>query len=130
MSLIIPDSGEIEMLKRILNLSTPDNLTLHLFTNDVNVKETTRLGELTECNKSGYSSVILTESGWATSGSPTEASHKEKEFTILEAVSIYGYYITNTAGTVLMFVERFVDGPYTLPENGGSIYITPKIQLS
>ena len=45
-------------------------------------------------------------------------------------VSVYGYFVTNNAGTVLLWAERFTDGPYNLPSGGGSIKITPSIEAS
>jgi hypothetical protein len=59
------------------------------------------------------------------------ATYSEQTFTFTAAVTAYGYYITTTEVTPnLLWVERFSDGPYTLPAGGGDIAITPRLTLN
>jgi len=132
MALVVPDSGEVEMLKRILNVTIADpDVVLRLYTNDYTPIETSVVGSFTDATGAGYAPVTMTPATWTISGDPTEAIYSEIElaFTAAEP-TIYGYFLTNTADNTLLWAERFVDGPYVIPAGGGSVFITPKIQLA
>jgi hypothetical protein len=58
----------------------------------------------------------------------TTASYPEQTFTMTAASTDYGVYITNNAGTQVLWAERFSDAPHTLPSGGGTEKITVKIQ--
>jgi len=192
MSFVLVNEGEKEALGRWVNKNTPDDLVLHLYTNDLTPDEDTALGDLTESTGAGYSPVTLTGANWqlfcktdattwaadtvyaedvlvvptaggnlfyraiqgGTSGSSeptwpttpgatvvdggviwecmqhTLAEYPEVTFAYTGAeAAIYGYYITNNAGTVLHIAERFTDGPYSIPTGGGEVRVTPRIKL-
>ena len=134
MALLVPDVGEVEMLSRILNYSATGNVVLRLFTNNVTPGETNVVGSYTEMNGMGYAAKTLTGTSWsiATLSGVTSAAYAEQSFDLTagSGVVAYGYYVTNVAGSVLLWAERFTDGPYTIPTGGGSIKITPNIQLA
>jgi hypothetical protein len=132
MALVVPDVGEVELLSRMLNKSTPDDVVLHLYTNNKTPAEGDVVGDYTESTGAGYGAITLTGTTWgvSTTAGTTTASYAQQTFTYTGAdPNIYGYYVTNTAGTTLLWAEIFSDGPYSIPSGGGSVKITPKIEL-
>lgn len=129
---VVSDVGEVEMIKRIVNLADNGDLVLHLFTNNYIPDENSVLGSFTEASVQGYAPITLEGSSWTvgTVGGVSEASHPQITFTLEEAVTCYGYYVTDLAGTGLIWCERFTEGGYQIPSGGGSIKITPKLRLS
>ena len=99
--------------------------------NDKTPSESDTVSDYTECSTSGYSSKTLTGANWSvsTTSGTTEASYSEQTFSLTGSATVYGYYITDNGGTILIAAERFSDGPYSIPSGGGDIKVTPKIQL-
>jgi hypothetical protein len=130
MSLVCPDSAEILMLQYIVNMTSPDNRLLKLFKNNVTPGESTVIGTLTEATQAGYAPVTLVGSSWTTTQSSgvTTAVYSERTFTFTTGATIYGYYIT-TMTNALLWVERFSGAPFTLPDGGGEIAISPRLTL-
>jgi len=57
--------------------------------------------------------------------------YSEQAFDFTTRTTVYGYYVTTIEGTPkLLWMERFTDGPYLLPVDGGEIGVTPKIELN
>jgi len=126
MALLVPNVGESEMLERILNGA--DDLVLHLFEVDHTPVEADVVTSYDEVSTGGYASIALT-SPWTISGDPTEGAYPQVSFDFTGAATVYGYYVTNGDNSILLWAERFSDGPYNIPSGGGSVKITPKIQL-
>lgn len=125
MALKVCDCGEVEFLTRVTSY---EGSKLKLYSNDYTATETSTIGNFTECAVSGYAQKSLASGSWTytTSGTVT-ASYAEQEFLLTTAASVYGYTVTNSAGTVLMWAERFTGAPFVLPTGGGSIKITLNI---
>jgi hypothetical protein len=116
----------------MLNIATPTNTVLHLYSNNLTPSSTTVIGDVTEVASGGYASVTLTSSSWtvATSvGGITTATYSEQTFNITTSSTVYGYYITNVAGD-LLWLERFTAAPFQLPGSGGQILVTSTISLN
>jgi hypothetical protein len=135
MALLVPDEGEVELLRRMLNYSgaaVPD-VVLRLYTNNRTPGEGDDTSSYTESTGSGYSEITLTGSSWtvATVTGTTTAEYAQQTFTYTGAEpNIYGYYVTDDEPeTIVLWAELFSDGPYAIPSGGGSVKITPKIQL-
>jgi len=129
---ILVNEGEIETLKRMVNKSTPADLVLRLFSNNVTPAETDTCTTYTECNITGYSAITLTGSNWTVvtdADGKGKASYAEQTFSLSASGTVYGYYITNSDKTILFIAEAFSDGPYNIPSGGGEIHITPTIKL-
>lgn len=141
MALVVPDIAEILMLQYIVNMIGQDgnaapsggHRLLRLFTNNLTPGESTVLGEVTEASgTTGYAPVTLVGSSWTTTqtNGTTTAVYSEQTFTFTTNVTIYGYYVTTIEGSPrLLWLERFSGAPFTLPEGGGQIGITPKLTL-
>lgn len=130
MSLVTPNQGEVECLSRILNKVTPADVELRLFVNDIVPDEGTVVGDLIECSAAGYAAKTLPGANWTIStdaNDVTTAEYPEQIFSLSEAATIYGYYVTSNG--VLLWLERFPDAPWTFPDNGGDAKVTPRYTL-
>jgi hypothetical protein len=123
MALMVPNVGEREILTRAL---TYEGSKLKLYTNDYTCTETSVIGDFTEATVVGYAHKTLATGTWvvSTATNITTASYAEQEFLPTTAVSCYGYMVSNSVGTVLIYAERFTGAPFTLPAGGGSIKVT------
>lgn len=128
MAFITVDQGESLILKYITNkLTATENLVLRLFTNNYTPVETTTESNVTEASGNGYSAITLTGASWTTSGT-SQIAYAQQTFTFTGALgNVYGYYLTQTSSGLLVFVEKFSDGPYNIQNNGDTIKITPVI---
>lgn len=130
MALMVPNVGEVEILTRAV---TYEGSKLKLYTNDYTCTETSVIGNFTECAVTGYAQKSLTGtvsgSTWVVSTASliTTASYAEQEFLPTTAVSVYGYMVTNSAGSTLLWAERFTGAPFVIPAGGGSIKVTLNI---
>jgi len=130
MSLLAPTVGEIELIKIMINKVAATNVRLHLYSNNYTPTATTALTELVESTGTGYVSVVLTGSSWVVStDSTTVATYAQQTFIYIGADTIYGYYITSNASTALLWAELSAGAPYSIPAGGGSIKVTPTIEL-
>lgn len=133
MALVCPDlHGEILFLQYIVGMVNAGNPVLHLYSNDVVPTDTTVIGDLVEVNAStGYSAITLMSSNWTTvqSGGVTTAVYPQQTFNFTTAVTAYGYYVTDETGK-LLWLERFSGAPFTIPDGGGTISITPQLSLT
>ena len=135
------DQGENRIATIVFGATAVENYYLGIYANTVEPSEaatcvalTTTAGitEIAEPGAGGYARAVLTRGTWTTAGSVV--SYPQQTFTASGATwgSAYGYYITTTsAGTagLLMAVETFSDGPYTI-NDGDSVKITPSITIS
>lgn len=128
MTLLVSNTGDVESLKRMLNYSATGDVKLKLFKNNVTVAKTDTTSTYTESTAAGYSSATLTGSSWtfSTVNSVTTGTYPAVTFTYTAAETVYGYYVTNLAGTVLLWSEAF-SAPCAIPSGGGSITVTPTI---
>jgi hypothetical protein len=133
MALVVPNEGAQELLRRGLNYSATGNVVLRLFKSNTTPAETDTVATYTEADFTGYASVTLTGASWTvTNADPASASYAKQTFTSSagsQNQNVYGYYATNAAGTVLLWAERFSDGPYNIANNGDKIEVTPVVTL-
>lgn len=126
MALMVPCVGEVVFLTRVM---TYEGSKLKLYTNDYTCTETSIIGNFTECVVAGYVQKSLSSGSWtiSTATNITTASYAEQEFLPTTAVSCYGYMVTNSAATVVLWAERFTGAPFVIPAGGGSIKVTLNI---
>lgn len=129
MALVHPNEGAQEALRRWLNYSATGDVKLHLFKSNTTPGETDTVATYTEATFTGYAAVTLTGASWTvTNADPASASYAKQTFTSSagsQNENVYGYYVTNSGGTILMWAERFSDGPYNVVNNGDKIEVTP-----
>lgn len=133
MPLVVPDLGEVRLLEYLVNKTSPTNLVLHLYTNNVTLSnDNFSTGSFTEATATGYSSVTLTGSGWTastTSGVSAALYGSGITFSFSVGQDVQGYYVTDTSNNIL-WAEEFPGAPFQLPLAGGDIAVRPQIQLS
>ncbi len=137
MPLKIPDVGEIEILKQILGQAggVPlEGLTIRLYQNDVTPSDTDTLATFTECNFSGYvEQSLLNWSPPATVNDKAESQADAVSYTHdggPTSNQVYGYFVTDSAKTILYYAERDPAAPRSMAGAGDKITIAPKFTLS
>lgn len=125
MTLLVPNQSAVRMLKAIVNHTMPEDLVLKLFTND-------DVTPHTEASGFGYAPITLSRRSWQfVEGEPSYAIHPEETFTFTgDLGNVYGYFIAQDLSGILMWTERFADGPYAIVNNGDKIRIVPRLELS
>lgn len=132
MALVVPNVGEVRLLKYALNHTNAEDQIIRLYKNNYTPVEGSVAGDFTEATFTGYVSLPLTGSSWsiATVSGVTTASYAAQGFTSSAdqaAQDVYGYYIVDATSGILLWAERFTDGPYTIAVNGDQINVMPKI---
>jgi hypothetical protein len=122
------------ILANALNKTSPLNLTLRLFTNNITPADSDNVNAsgYTEATFTGYGGIALTAGSWSiTTADPSVASYAQQTFTSTTATpqTVYGYYITRSDGT-LFTAERFSDGPYSISNATLPIKVTPTINAT
>ena len=133
MAIVCPDVwGEILLLQYIMGMVSATNKVMHLFSNNVTPSDTTVIGDLTEvAGSTGYVPITLATTGWTTTQSSgvTTAVFSLQTFTFSTDATSYGYYVTDTVNR-LLWLERFTNAPFEIPDGGGTISITARLTLS
>lgn len=125
MDLLFPNDGLVEQLTRILN----GTVKYHLFTNNVMPTLADTVSTYTEAAWTGYAAVSKTFSDFTINGvsgnlgfaiaSPIAFSNSSGS-----SQAAYGYYVTDSAGAILLAAARFDSAPVSIP-NGGSTSVVP-----
>lgn len=134
MTLIAPKAGEILLLRYIVNLArdNTDHNVLHLYDNDVTPSETSTAASFTEPSLAiGYAAITLVGSLWTIQqvGDVTTAVFSEQTFTFTTGAEVFGYFVTDTSGSILWAERLLADGSFELPAGGGTVAITPALTL-
>lgn len=128
MAFLVPNAGEDFCLGKIVNSTdiASQNLFLKLYESNTTPTETSVVGDFTEVTDGTYNAIELTGSSWVILNGL--ASYAQQTFNISGAQTIYGYYITNYAGTILVLAELF-GSAITIGSGGGTVAVTPTINL-
>ncbi len=131
MTLLVPNVGEGRALNNLLNKVAPQDQTLKLFKSNTTPAEGDTAATYTEATFTGYAAKSLTGASWTiTEGAPTEAAAAAQTFTSSAdqtTENVYGYFFVQTTSGILLWAERFSNGPYAIANNGDNIVVTPKI---
>jgi hypothetical protein len=135
-ALLVPDVGEVELLKRLLYSNAgSENGTLKLYKTNVTPAESDTASSYTEADFTGYSSKTLTstQSG-STWGVPSTSTGTTSSTygTVLtwsptSSQTVYGYYVVGATSTVLWWAELFASSKNL--SNGDTLNLTARIQL-
>ena len=112
MAIVITNAGEILIHTwAFKSTSTPENLTLKLYSNDYTPVAASTAGNFTESSFSGYSAKSLTRSSWVdptTNGSgKAEITYASQTFTASGSGTVYGYFVVGATSGTCVFAERF-----------------------
>lgn len=133
--------------------SLGDTLTLRLMKQARTPSKGDSKSLLIQATGTGYAYIPLTPTSWTIqtlnpgTGDTNIASYAQQTFTFTGADSVSGYYLqcvkARTTGnttpsapsagvsdSILMWSEKFSDGPYIIPSGGGTIKITPRIIMN
>lgn len=129
MALNVPDVGENKILENLTNKTSPENLVLRLFKNNITPSDTDTAGTFTEATFPGYAAITLTGATWnaASAGAITYSAQQTFTCSGVATDDIYGYYITQVTSGVLMWAERDGAAPFAVRNSGDNIKITPTI---
>jgi len=124
---IYPDAALVPILQRIV----AGGVHVHLFANNVTPDQSTTLGTFTEAAWAGYAVQNVLASAFSLTG---VAGHVGGITAAAVAFgnssggnqSAYGYYVTDTTDTILLWCARFDSAPIVQP-NGGSWQVTPTV---
>lgn len=132
MALNVNSIGEQLMLKYMLNHTTATNAVLRLYTNNLTPSDADTLSSFSESTAAGYAAKTLTGSAFTigTTSDTTTAVYSAQTFTYSTSETIYGYYLTNAAGTTAWLAERFTGAPFSIPSGGGSCSVQLNIELA
>ena len=130
-SIVVPNASELVLLQYLLGIAAPGDFKLRVFSNDVTPDEDTVLSDLTEVVDTSYAAITLAHGTWTVSSVSGVAvgEYPQQTFTFSSTHDLYGYYVTDSAGTSLLWVQR---GPYIakLPAGGGTYLVTPRFRIS
>ena len=136
-----------------------DTMTLRLYKNGVARSKSDSKGTTNayfiQATGSGYQMIPLAPLSWTIytnnpgTGDSNIALYAQQTFTFTGADSIAGYYVqcvkartsntgcsksvapvTGVSDSIIMWAEKFTDGPYIIPAGGGTIKITPRILMN
>jgi len=131
------------MALAVLNayFTTGQDLKLHLYTNNYAPTDVSTVSSFTEAAGGGYAAITLTGANFTNSivGGIAQAAYATQTFTftgpLTDNAGVYGYYVTDSTNTYLLWAEQNLDGnddPYAIPVSvfGDHIDITPVYKLS
>lgn len=131
-TLVVPNVGEGRMLHNFLNKTAAEDQTVKLYVNNITPSETDTDSTYTEMSTQGYADKDLTGASWSvTEGAPSFGSYAQQVWTFDGTggtTNVYGYYVVQQSSGILLWAERFSDGPYTVTNNGDQIKITPRFE--
>lgn len=136
MALLVPDVGEVELLKRLLyGNAGSENGTLKLYKTNVTPAESDTAASYTVADFTGYSDKTLTSSQsgatWAVPTTSTGTTSSTYGTTLswspTTSQTVYGYYVVGATSTVLWWAELFASAKNL--SNGDTLNLTAKIQL-
>jgi hypothetical protein len=130
-AVVIPNSSWKDILTELIAAGNLwDGAKVHLFKNNVTPSPGMLIGDLTEADFDGYaaSSAIV----WGTPGFLPDGTAAvvgtQKTFTVgaspVVLNTVYGYYVTDGAGTGLLFARKF-DAAVVLSAGGQFIVVLP-----
>ncbi len=134
MSLTVPYTLQVATIQDILSV----DLKLKLYANNYTPGPSSVIASFTEVSGGGYTAIDLLTADWiytAAGITPVVARQAMKTFSFTGATggsgAVYGYYVTNVAGSVLYWAEALPGTvvPFT-PANGAAVRVVPIFTIS
>ena len=129
--IVVPNASELVLLRYLFGIVAPGDFKLRVFTNNITPDENTVLGDLTEVVDATYAAITLAHGTWtlSTVGGVAVGEYPQQTFSFTSTHDLYGYYVTDSAGTNLLWVQRG-SCVARLPAGGGTYLVTPRFRLS
>lgn len=136
--LVCTDSGDLALGNQAFGKTTPPTAyKWHFFTNNYTPVKGTTLSDLTELSGTLYTPPTVNTSAMtlATAAHVTTMTAADLTVAISGACTIYGYFVTDSAGTTLYWAEQWLDAmsspaPLTFGTGGGTITQPVYLQLN
>lgn len=106
---------------------------LHLYSNDMTPTPASVLGDFTECVFSGYSAkTVVWSAAFYDENNVPASSGGEALFTMSGATPdvAYGAFLTDTAGTKLLWSARLDTPPFSFVKTGDTLAVSNKMGLT
>src|SRR5436189_2973693 len=125
---VMADNGSKQVLSEARTTWNTTALKLHLFVNNITPTTSNVIGDFTEASFTGYAAASIVT--WA---APSVAAHiasmSPASVTFTRTATgtvqtVYGYYVTDNANTVLYWSERDANAPINITNNGDSYTVT------
>ena len=126
------NEGENHFLEILLGTTNVDsNLYLGLYLNSTEPEETATLADITEPTGGGYTRIALARGSWTITNDVAIFAQQTFKPSGVNWGNTYGYFIANTSDNsgVLIIVEDFTDGPYSVT-NKDEVKVIPQITMS
>lgn len=132
MAVVIPDCGGLLLLQWALqSTTTPENLTLKLYTNSYSPIASSVAADFTEATFTGYVAKTLSRATWGNptqSGTAAQSLYSQLTWTNTgSSQTIYGIYVVGATSGTLIFAEAF-DAAFAA-STGSTINYTPALTL-
>jgi hypothetical protein len=118
-----------ELLKDWLKGAAPPNLTLRLYSNNYTPVLDEEVSDFTESGMAGYAAVNLVQGNWTVTDTlgVLAATYPAITFTFTGGGTIYGYFVTDVAKTLVYWAELGAGGPFIYSSGGGQLIVTLEI---
>ena len=134
MALVVPDEGEIELLKKLLkNTADTEDYLLRLYQNNYTPSGATVIADFTEANFTNYAEKTVARNDWATP--TTNLSNKAESSVTVQSWTcgtvgntIYGYYVICSVSGKVLWAEKFAST--RIIADSDILNVTPKFNLS
>ena len=116
MTPVLTYTGRDYLLDKIVNKNIQMDSMLHLYTNDVTPKNNDTIEKFIEPVIASYSPRILYGIWWDSKGKIKRTTEIDVTFEFSNKIgNVYGYFVSENG--VLLWAERFEDGPYEVQQN-------------
>ena len=128
MALVVPNEGEVQLLKQALGASAIETLNVKLFCNNYTPVAASTGTNFTEAAGGGYAAKALTAASWTyAGGNPTTASYPALTWTFTGALTtnptIYGYMVVGATSGKVYWAE-LLTAAFTPANNGDTLTVT------
>lgn len=112
-------------LQQVVNQSppTPANVVLRLFTNALSPANTDLITAYTQCTDAMYAAFTMIGATWVltTITGGQQMAYPSHNFLFAGTQTLYGWYITDAAATIVIAAGNFPSGPIVIPTGGGTL---------
>jgi hypothetical protein len=131
--MFVNDAGIETILEAELGIAPSKFATgkIRCFQNNVTCSHATLLSALTESTFPGYADISLSSASWnavtvtAHIANTTPVSPFAFVCTGGTAQPVYGWYVTDSSGTLLLACCTFASGPYVVVNSGDTVNVAP-----
>lgn len=128
MALVVMDGGDVALLKIIFGQRDQGVFVYHLFENDHAPAKQDLLTAYKEVTQAGYVPQTIFPPDWTIAILATDgagATSPAISYSLGGGGQVFGYYVTDLAGTQLFWAEAFPLGPFITRPPGGILIIDP-----